>query len=105
MFRTSHFVAVLGCVAATAAYENQTTQASHIGSQVLDSPSPYDFPVLQNGSYEDIGQFPMPLCYGITLEEATVDQLQDYMANGNLTSVQIATCYVQRILQTDEYTR
>lgn len=45
----------------------------------------------------------MPPCNGITLEEATIDQLQNYMAAGNLTSVQIALCYVQRIWQTNFY--
>lgn len=45
----------------------------------------------------------MPQCQGITLEEATIDQLQQYMSDGNLTSVQLVTCYLQRIWQTQEY--
>jgi amidase len=98
------FLALLGFIPASNAYENQT-RSPEISGQVLSTPSQYDFPILQNGSYEDQGQFPMPMCHGITLEEATIDQLQGYMASGNLTSVQLAMCYVQRILQTDEYTR
>ncbi|RDW92227.1 hypothetical protein BP5796_01621 [Coleophoma crateriformis] len=74
-----------------------------VESQVLESPSPYDFPILQNGTLEDAGLFPMPLCHGFKLEEATVDQLQAGMSNGSLTSVKIVMCYAQRILQTDAY--
>ena len=45
----------------------------------------------------------MSLCNGMTLEEATIDQLQDYMIRNLLTSTQIALCYLERIWQTDEY--
>ena len=71
-------------------------------SEILDSPFPYNFPVLGQNSAE---LFPMPHCNGITLEEATIDQLQDAMEKGRLTSVQIAVCYLQRIWQTDEYVK
>lgn len=74
-------------------------------SQTLESPYPYDFPLLQNGSSADSGQFPMPLCNGFKLEEATIDQLQEELLSGRLTSVQIVLCYLQRIYQTDEYIR
>ncbi|KAF4628261.1 hypothetical protein G7Y89_g9883 [Cudoniella acicularis] len=84
--------------------QNQTYSSSRFAeSQELSSPYPYQFPVLQNGSNADSGQFPMPLCYGFKLEEATIDQLQQAMANGTLTSVQIVLCYLQRVFQTDEY--
>ena len=71
-------------------------------SEILDSPFPYNFPVLGQNSAE---LFPMPHCNGITLEEARIDQLQDAMEKGRLTSVQIAVCYLQRIWQTDEYVK
>jgi len=45
----------------------------------------------------------MPLCNGIALEEASMDFLQDAMRSGILTSSQIASCYLQRIYQTDSY--
>jgi amidase len=45
----------------------------------------------------------MPKCRGATLEEATIDQLQDYMARGLLSSVQIALCYLERYWQTNGY--
>ena len=47
--------------------------------------------------------FPIPSCGGITLEEATIDELQAYMTNGRLTSVQITTCYLQRLYQVEGY--
>jgi hypothetical protein len=47
--------------------------------------------------------FPMPLCHGLTLEEATIDQMQYALSNGKLTSQQLVECYMQRIYQTDQY--
>ncbi|KAG4441283.1 hypothetical protein IFR05_003211 [Cadophora sp. M221] len=80
-----------------------TTQI--LETQTLDSPYPYEFPVLQNGSTAVVGQFPMPKCNGSTLEEATIDQMQEALSKGTLTSVQIVVCYLQRIFQVDEYIR
>ncbi|KAA8569312.1 hypothetical protein EYC84_000968 [Monilinia fructicola] len=82
-----------------------TLIVSTIESQLLEDPSPYNFPILQNGSLADSGQFPMPLCNGFKLEEASIDQLQSALSNGTLTSVQIVMCYLERIYQTDEYIR
>lgn len=67
--------------------------------QVLEAPFPYEFPKEDN----QIDLFPMPKCNGITLEEATIDQLQDAMSTGLLTTSQIVLCYMQRIYQTDMY--
>ncbi|KAG9229622.1 amidase signature domain-containing protein [Amylocarpus encephaloides] len=105
MFGPRSFAAcILACASAGLVHGEKKVNASQIvESQTLDSPYPYEFPALQNGSSASRGQFPMPLCYGFTLEEATIDQLQAAMSNGTLTSVKIALCYVQRILQTDEY--
>ncbi len=63
-------------------------------------PFPYYFPKLGQNAAD---LFPMPDCNGFVLEEATIDQLQDAMGKGQLTSLQIALCYLQRIQQTDEY--
>jgi hypothetical protein len=49
--------------------------------------------------------FPMAECYGVPIEEATIDQLQDWMTNGNLTSRQLTVCYLGRILQVNEYVK
>ena len=68
-------------------------------SETLTSPFPYEFPAFADAQ----NLFPMPLCNGVRLEEATIDELQDAMANGQLTSTQITLCYLQRIYQTDEY--
>ena len=68
-------------------------------SQILGSPSPFDFPALSDPA----NLFPMPPCNGITLEEATIDQLQDAMSSGKLTTGQLAMCYITRISQTDGY--
>jgi amidase len=76
-----------------------------VESQTVESPYPYDFPVLQNGSLADSGRFPMPLCHGFRLEEATIDQLQRELSRGRLTSVQLALCYLQRVYQADGYIR
>lgn len=68
-------------------------------TQVLEVPFPFEFPNKQNGT--DL--FTMPECNGIRLEEATIDQLQEAMNTGFLTTSQIVLCYVQRIYQTDMY--
>jgi amidase len=47
--------------------------------------------------------FPMPPCYGVVLEEATIDQLQNAMATGQLSSERLVMCYLWRIEQTDKY--
>ncbi len=39
----------------------------------------------------------------MVLEEATIDELQESMKRGQLTSVAILMCYLQRVYQTDEY--
>ena len=78
---------------------------SYVNSQTLQDPYPYDFPVLQNGSLVDDGLFPMPLCHGFKLEEASIDQLQQALSNGTLTSVKLALCFLKRIYQIDGYIR
>jgi amidase len=88
----------------SSALKSHTSNATlDIESQTLDFPYPYEFPVLQNGSDVDAGLFPMPLCHGFKLEEASIDQLQQAMSNSTLTSVQIVLCYLKRVYQTDEY--
>ncbi|EUC45653.1 hypothetical protein COCMIDRAFT_5182 [Bipolaris oryzae ATCC 44560] len=45
----------------------------------------------------------MPKCKGITLEEATIDQLQEYLNAGTITSVHLLRCCLDRIHQVDKY--
>ncbi|CAK1361316.1 putative amidase [Cercospora beticola] len=47
--------------------------------------------------------FPMPLCHGHQIEEASIDQIQSYLTQSTLTSQQLAFCYMQRMWQTDDY--
>lgn len=97
----------VACIAATifavpilASYD--TVNASALAaSQVLNDPFPYYFPEQNATSAAQL--FAMPLCNGVRLEEATIDDLQSYMSKGKLTSVQIVTCYMQRAYQTGEY--
>lgn len=48
--------------------------------------------------------FPMPQCGGLIIEEATIDELQDYMTLGKLTSVELTKCYLDRYLQLNSFT-
>lgn len=74
-------------------------------SQVLGMPYPYEFPLLAPVSVSGYHPFPMPECNNVTLEEATIDQLQHALSSGALTSTQMVSCYIQRYLQTNEYTQ
>ena len=69
-------------------------------SQLLFDPYPYGFP---QASSESTGNFPMPPCNGTIIEEATIDQLQQYLGEGTLTAQQLVKCYLQRIDQTNDY--
>ncbi|KKY14243.1 putative amidase family protein [Diplodia seriata] len=73
-------------------------------SQILQDPLPVWF--AENPSANGTADvFPMQPCNGFTLEEATIDELQDALGSGVLTSVHLVLCYLQRIQQTDEYLR
>ncbi|EOD50281.1 putative amidase family protein [Neofusicoccum parvum UCRNP2] len=74
-------------------------------SQILQDPLPVWFAVENSTADDDADVFPMPLCGGFELEEATIDELQDALNSGALTSVEIVLCYLQRIQQTDAYLR
>lgn len=67
----------------------------------LQQPFPYYFPSRNLSNGPDL--FPMPMCNGIVLEEASIDQLQSYMSTGLLTSLQLLRCYLQRVRQVDGY--
>ena len=46
--------------------------------------------------------FPMPLCNGYVIEEASIDTLQSYLSE-NLTAVQLTKCLLDRITQLNPY--
>jgi amidase len=98
-------VIAVNCIESSVASKYPYNATQTVDSQTFNSPYPYEFPLLQNGSRGDSGQFPMPKCYGFQLEEATIDQVQHTMSKGMLTSVQIVSCYLKRIQQVDEYIR
>lgn len=72
-----------------------------VESQTLGRPLPFDFPDPDAANSAEL--FPMPKCHGVVIEEASIDELQEYLSHGNLTSQQLAMCYLQRIWQTDDY--
>ncbi len=43
------------------------------------------------------------LCNGVVIEEATIDQLQAFMAHGKLTSVQLTICCINRVFQVERF--
>ncbi|OJJ45870.1 hypothetical protein ASPZODRAFT_537867 [Penicilliopsis zonata CBS 506.65] len=76
------------------------SSASFLSSQLDLDPYPYDFPVLgANGS--DL--FPMRLCNGFKLEEASIDDIQAQIEAGTFTGVQLLQCYLERIYQVQPY--
>ncbi|KAF2997997.1 hypothetical protein E8E13_007041 [Curvularia kusanoi] len=79
----------------------QRNLSSILDVNPIQQPYPYYFPPQDAASSPKL--FPMPTCQGITLEEATIDQLSDYMSDGSLTSVQLLRCYLRRAQQVDDY--
>ena len=63
--------------------------------------TPSLFPLEQYADTSEL--FPMSSCGTFALEEATIDQMQEAMANGTLTSQQLVMCYMTRAYQTDSY--
>ena len=49
--------------------------------------------------------FLFPPCGNFALEEASIDDMQDAMANGTLSAQQLLTCYTQRVYQTQGYVK
>lgn len=84
-----------------ASVQDYQDTALQIDNQTLQNPFDFQFPLLQNANSTAL--FPMRSCNGITLEEATIDQLQDYMSHGRLTAEKIVRCYVERNYQVDEF--
>ncbi|KAL2886790.1 putative amidase [Ceratocystis lukuohia] len=59
------------------------------------------FPLEKNINTPEL--FTMPHCGGFILEEATIDQMQEGMSNGTLTSMSLTICYLTRVQQTQNY--
>lgn len=94
-----HAIIILAMSSFVEGYHNDTALAT---SQIMNDPFPYNFPQ-QDQSHVDL--FPMRLCNGLDLEEATIDQLQHRLSSGKLSTQDLARCYIDRITQTDGYIR
>ncbi|KAL3477186.1 amidase signature domain-containing protein [Aspergillus californicus] len=95
---TARFLLGVAClVAATPLLADVDTL---VMSQVLTDPYAYDFPPISTNSAD---WFPMRPCKGHQLLEATIDDLQELLSDGSLTSVDLLQCYQERIHQTDAY--
>ncbi|KAJ9218476.1 hypothetical protein DTO027B5_9145 [Paecilomyces variotii] len=82
------------------ATESSFDHSGNFSMEILTEPFPYSFPKLGADSSQ---LFPMPLCNGFKLEEATIDEMQIALSTGQLTSMQLLNCYLDRIHQVDSY--
>jgi len=72
-----------------------------VHAQAGDLSSDALFPRIEDAETPNL--FPMAPCGTFKLEEATIDEMQQAMAAGTLTSVQLVHCYLQRTYQTNGY--
>ncbi|RAL13925.1 amidase family protein [Aspergillus homomorphus CBS 101889] len=92
----SRLLAVGLAVVAAAASQNDS-----LVTQQLDlEPYPYDFPKLGTDGAD---LFPMRLCHGFKLEEASIDEIQAELEAKTFTGVQLLQCYLERIYQVQPY--
>ena len=57
-------------------------------------------------SHQNVGSrepFPMPLCFGHKLEEASIATISSWLEAGSLTSHKLVSCYLNRIHQLNKY--
>lgn len=87
-------------VAPTSALDSNNSTDTLVTQQIDNKPYPFDFPYL-NTTGADI--FPMRLCNGFKLEEASIDEIQAELKSGKLTGVQLLECYSERIYQLQPY--
>lgn len=71
-----------------------------VALEQVGQPFPYVYPDV---NAQSSSLFPMRRCQNVTLEEATIDQLQNAMGQGILTAVDVVNCYLERIEQTNGY--
>lgn len=90
--------------ASLAGSENATFRVNGIrASQLLDHDFLSRYPV-ENVTINAIETLnTVALCNGVVIEEATIDQLQGYMAEGKLSSVQLTACCMDRVFQVERY--
>lgn len=93
-------VGALALGACSASAHNEPNVDSLVESQIVTNPYAYAFPRL---GATGASLFPMRHCNGFKLEEATIDDIQEQLANGSLSSVALLGCYLDRIHQTQPY--
>ncbi|KAF4465799.1 hypothetical protein FALBO_7329 [Fusarium albosuccineum] len=81
-------------------FASQVLAGNAPSTEPLFSYTPNLIPLQKNAGTEDL--FPMGDCNGFKLEEATIDEMQEAMRSGKLTSVQLVTCYLIRTYQTQD---
>ncbi|PHH53724.1 putative amidase [Ceratocystis fimbriata CBS 114723] len=85
----------------TAAMLPLSAYATNTGTNWLPKDTDIIFPLEKNINVPEL--FTMLPCGEFFLEEATIDQMQEGLSNGTLTSVQLSNCYMLRIHQTQNY--
>ncbi|XP_014553358.1 hypothetical protein COCVIDRAFT_29395 [Bipolaris victoriae FI3] len=101
MFTAFLSILAVGTTLGAACEGGEQNTTCVLDTDPLQQPFPFFFPPQDAANTSAL--FPMPKCQGITLEEATIDQLQGYMSDGTITSVDILRCYLDRIHQVDKY--
>ncbi|KAJ8514216.1 hypothetical protein ONZ45_g8213 [Pleurotus djamor] len=99
---------LLACLSAVSVYglsspvpANDSYYFPQPGSSIWTNPNATSTSDASSQSGE--APFPMPKCFGLSLEEATIDDMQKWMASGKLTSRKLTQCYIGRISQLNEY--
>lgn len=95
MFSTALLAAASFLGLATLTRRNEVSSLDTPNSQLI-----YEFPIPgNNGS----ALFPMRPCRGFQLEEASIDDIQGLLTSRALSSVDLVSCYLERVYQTSSY--
>lgn len=82
---------------------NDSLDSTVLAVSPLQDPFPFQFPEIQDANSSSL--FPMEKCKGVSLEEATIDELQYAMSSGKLSSEELVFCFMRRMQQVDQYVR
>lgn len=90
-------------ISSTPASTSAISASSPASSQIVASPYPYIFPEQKFIGTPQL--FPMPLCHGIPLEEASIDDIRLALTIRKLSVTTLVGCYMDRITQVDRYVK
>lgn len=82
---------------------NPFRQAVLDGSKLLNHTFLYQYPLRDITSDTARSLNTLNLCNGVTIEEATIYELQNYLSKGRLTSEQLTACYIRRIFEVERF--